>query len=767
MKTTDDYYDYPALDAPEHLTQALRHFFKEDRNKYKFAIAHRHYEELTKLHSYVDSKRISKIISGTNLVMNKLVTSYKTDQGYRYLIKKDYLQTVQRMIRNENRAKIREDERNTPAKSAKKSPFIQAMKELQDTSDEDTSADEKETDKIPVTENFPTPRIHNTDSDEQENLSFDTDVTQHAADLERDMELAMKDLELPEDETEQEPKPDHLTPLVKSIIAEELQPFFDQLTKQTNQVTQQHDTYIKKSEELDGLIKNTKILQTKTKSQYDNIELKLSFLQRKLSECDTIFEQLKLKMTSHKEEISNDENHLHNLENKFKRRLNRLKDTSTKMFEQQDNDNDILHGRLLQVENSLKKIQSTHRSTSIPRTLFHDDSTGNDDSISNQKDPSMVKKEKYQTPSHTQKRFNQSTGPNMEYLRKNVHMTCSDQDQILEFYIKLRLAVAKGGIHLVPIEDIKKSGSIAQRSNTPYEDDKQIQSQALFTLLSNENFIPNDFVMAQNCLLAYASNMDGFGALKAMLKLTHPILTMKRPPATAPTLSESSDIHTYEQALKNFFLLHKLFNNQTYSPLEKAKQFIHGMDDDQYADAVVRIRHQLDTVQTMNVTLHDDYTIENITSTIINITNEYENSKTIVRTMRRQQFNPTNNSSRSTNIPPPNNAKKFSPRHQRFTKAQCHACKQYGHIVTHCTLLPKVIAINQFIRRNSDKCDYLLKQYIRSNSLDSKKTFVRTLQGINALPDDENSDHYMDEDVIIHTMIDNAISPDNVILSDE
>ena len=80
--------------------------------------------------------------------------------------------------------------------------------------------------------------------------------------------------------------------------------------------------------------------------------------------------------------------------------------------------------------------------------------------------------------------------------------------------------------------------------------------------------------MAQNCLLAYATTMDGFGALKAMLKLTHPTLTMKRPSSNAPILSEAHNIHRYEQSLKNFYLLHKLYNDTTYTPLEKARQYI-------------------------------------------------------------------------------------------------------------------------------------------------------------------------------------------------
>ena len=72
----------------------------------------------------------------------------------------------------------------------------------------------------------------------------------------------------------------------------------------------------------------------------------------------------------------------------------------------------------------------------------------------------------------------------MEYLRKNVHMTCSDQDQILEFYIKLRLAVAKGGIYLVPIEQITKQGTIAQTNAHTTENDKQMQSQIRLSMNS-------------------------------------------------------------------------------------------------------------------------------------------------------------------------------------------------------------------------------------------------------------------------------------------
>ena len=93
----------------------------------------------------------------------------------------------------------------------------------------------------------------------------------------------------------------------------------------------------------------------------------------------------------------------------------------------------------------------------------------------------------------------------MDYLRKNVNITCSNQDKILEFYIKFRLVVQKGGIHIVPIEDITKSASIAQTMPQYTSEDYKSQSNALFTLLSNEKFIPSDFTMAQNYILGFAS----------------------------------------------------------------------------------------------------------------------------------------------------------------------------------------------------------------------------------------------------------------------
>ncbi len=107
----------------------------------------------------------------------------------------------------------------------------------------------------------------------------------------------------------------------------------------------------------------------------------------------------------------------------------------------------------------------------------------------------------------------------------------------------------QGGIHILPINQISKNKSIAQDKPGITPEDQRLQSNALFTLLSDEKIIPSDFTMAQNYIQGFASTMDGFGALRAILKLTHPTLSKKRPSNVPPVLSDSSDIHSYEQNL--------------------------------------------------------------------------------------------------------------------------------------------------------------------------------------------------------------------------
>ena len=440
---------------------------------------------------------------------------------------------------------------------------------------------------------------------------------------------------------------------------------------------------------------------------------------------------------------------VHQSHEKLTRRISRLKDGSKKSFHQQEIDFELLTDRVQRLESNYADMKKLHKSSK--RLSFTSDSD-----TSNDNKPTQQPSNSFTTPKHN---IGYSTsyyrGPNLDYLRKNVNVTCSEQNQILEFYIKFRLALQPGGIFVLPIDEITKYKSIAQDKPGITAEDQRLQSNALFTLLSNEKIIPSDFTMAQNCILGFASTMDGFGALRAMLKLTHPTLSKQRPSNIPPVLSESTDIHSYEQSLRNFYLPHKLFSNTEYKPIEKAKQFLRGIDDDQYNDAVQRVQHQLDTVESLNVPLNEDYDIENIASTIINISGEYLNTKAVINTMndhfkhRKPSYQPKRH---YTEKQMPVQRSK----NDKVDKTQCYACKLFGHTVTHCRLLPKVLAILQFKEKHTDKCSTILKQHIRNNTIESKRIFVRTLQNMEIISTDEDFDTLMHHDFIVNPITDNG-----------
>ena len=342
-----------------------------------------------------------------------------------------------------------------------------------------------------------TPKIYNRDKEVKDTVAIGTEVTQHAAELEQNMDKALETLSnQDEDDDNNDTKPDHLTPLIQHIFQEQLQQLFERLDIQHSKLKTNNELYEEQSQKLEALIETTKRLNEQAQIQYEKTELKLSFLQRKMCEFDEYINKMKTTIPTIGAKDTPPQSSVATLENKMNRLLNRLKETTTKMLEQQDNDNEMIYGRLLHVEDSIKQIKVNIKHSShaqVPRTLFPDDSTENENLIQTELPPANMKSSHFSPPQSNQ-HFVQTTGPNMEYLRKNVNMTCADQEQILEFYTKLRLAVAKGGIFLTPIEKITKTESIAERVYNA--SDYDAQSNAHFTLLSNEKFIPNDFVMA-------------------------------------------------------------------------------------------------------------------------------------------------------------------------------------------------------------------------------------------------------------------------------
>ena len=804
MDPNNEYNDYSALDAPQHLQHVLNHFFSQKQNAYKYALAYKHFNNVKSQDSFVDANRYFKILTGTNLITKKHVLHYRTTQGMRYLIKKEYAQSSHRDLRNARRAQQRTTQ--TPEEkmvSHTPSPFVQLMTTktpIDDSSSDDSSSPQSN-------ETIPT-KIHGVEESKddqnettatptsEDKSTFQTHLTEHAEALEKTMDSAMADL------TDPEPQQDDDTLLTKleTLIEQAVQRSTDNLLQKLNTVenilTETTDKYTNLRREYTTLENNYNDLSIK----YDRLNRQVNFNSRalettddRLSTIEQTTKDVQKTMTSTIEktislrvnDILHTSDRFSTTDNdqltiitakqeKFQRRLTRLKDGTSIMFKDMEADYDMLTDRIHRVETDVNNLKTPENKRSTARKIVFDKPSDSDDSSISHHPQKHKSNEYVTTPSNRPYRNTYYRGPNIDYLRKNVNITCSEQNQILEFYIKFRLALEQGGIHILPIDQISKHKSIAQEKPGITQEDQRLQSNALYTLLSNEKIIPSDFTMAQNCIQGFASTMDGFGALRAMLKLTHPTLSKKRPSNVPPVLSDSSDIHSYEQNLRNFYLLHKLFSNIEFPPLEKAKQFLQGMDDGQYAEAVQRVQHQLDTFETLKVPLTEDYDIDNMASTIINISSEYENTKTVVNTMRQHSYShhQNNNAQRNTyNARSPNTtySQRSVPKHrsEKFEKAQCFACKQFGHTVTHCRFLPKVLAILQFKAKHSDKCESILRQHIRSNTVESKRVFVRTLQNMDILSQADDVDTFLENDIIVNTMTDNGIDHDDLHTDEE
>ena len=308
-KINDDYTDLSALDAPTILTNTLRHFFSNNRNVYEYGLAHKHFMELEQKSDFATSKTLFEIIMGTNLVANKLITSYKTDQGFRYLIKKDYFQQVERMIRTNNRSRKRMDSttprssiaHTTPKRSPSTttlSPFIQAMQDIDDTSsDENTQSDDESATAKTIPESFPdtthesTPIVDNTQPSQEQDQSITSDITQQAADLERNLTIALEDLKDPDDD---HIPPDHLTPLISKLLDEKLEPVFRAMTDKEKLLETRSVECLDLSNKLTFLIASTNTLHSKLKEQHDKMAQKMNYLHRKITESEKVLTDFKI-----------------------------------------------------------------------------------------------------------------------------------------------------------------------------------------------------------------------------------------------------------------------------------------------------------------------------------------------------------------------------------------------------------------------------------------------------------------------------------------
>ena len=525
MKQNENYYDYSAQDAAEHLLFALEHFLDREENPYKFTLPKKHLQALKNEFDFPDAHKIFKIITGTTLVTSKIIMRYRTSQGLRYKINKEFSQAAHRAQRAQRRTQSRNvaistiTPSKTNTKPSLKPPLVQLMEEKRENPLDYTSSDDDsdvelsnnepkdDTTKLQSTppEESPEDIANRTESSKQisdrdeeyDDCTLKSDVTKQADELEKSLDAAVAQLKADANiDSNEDILQDKLSQVIKTLVQDELR-----------QCRQEYDTKQALLDKSIAELEKTKsdlfiVLQTSKEAhadliaKNDRLSKKIQYFTRNVTEfeerlialsttestltasilsktnaqikrvCDEHFPKNTIPLDNNKQMDD-----LKRTQDTILRKLTRLKTGTKTLFQRTDDDYEMISARASKVETDMHNMQYNVTSSNLASTQVlprHPLSDSDDDSITQPMSSKSADPRQTATPHQRQfngvypTHFRQSLPmPNMDYLRKNVNITCSHQDQILEFYIKFWLAVQKGGIYIIPIEDITKSAGIA------------------------------------------------------------------------------------------------------------------------------------------------------------------------------------------------------------------------------------------------------------------------------------------------------------------
>ena len=407
MNPNEDYDDYSALDAATHLSHVLHNFFEQKRNAYTYALAKRHFDDTLRDENFATAARLFKIITGTNLVTNKHVLHYRTAQGMRYLIKKQYAQSSQRDTRTARRANIKDNiALQVPTSpSSTPSPFVQLMASKFD----DSSSDDDSTGLSQKSKTEPTPHTHGAEETKQdhpptvptetyddETPSVHSDLTKHAEALEKDMDTAMADLDDPEYSPDSN-QSTNITQIIQQAVQnatahliEKLQIVEQRMTNLTTKYESLQSQYTESVDRITTLQHDYERLNRQTNfvsRAIETIEPRVSSIEHQQKDFSIVIDSkieshLKPHIQDFKDNInnSNSTQQLNLRQDKLQRRLTRLKEGTKSMFQQTESDYDLLTDRLHRLETDFKNLNSSMPKCSVQKKLSYINSSDSDSS---------------------------------------------------------------------------------------------------------------------------------------------------------------------------------------------------------------------------------------------------------------------------------------------------------------------------------------------------------------------------------------------------
>ena len=225
---------------------------------------------------------------------------------------------------------------------------------------------------------------------------------------------------------------------------------------------------------------------------------------------------------------------------------------------------------------------------------------------------------------------------------------------------------------------------------------------------------------------------DGYFTLRELLRKVHPQLQVGKKTHDIPKLSECNlNLFTLAKELKMYFKQQRI-QGRVYKAKEQSEIYLQQLDDPRYKVAKTKCLIDLN-LATMtgpdNIAQHS-LTFEALPATVEAIA-AIDDDVPIMHALNQRPHQREYVSGKKQN-------KGYEP-------IQCKGCKMWGHNVKKCLTIPKIAIVNSFIDKNPSQTKALIKEYLRVNDKNVKRSTVRTLQQSGIIDTEIDSLQYLND----------------------
>lgn len=304
-------------------------------------------------------------------------------------------------------------------------------------------------------------------------------------------------------------------------------------------------------------------------------------------------------------------------------------------------------------------------------------------------------------------------------ILKRINVQYPGREQSYNWYNQIRSGLEQYGVYLISGEEFKKDKSLCPTKmyGIPIEAQRyHTMKSTLYQFLAQRNIVTPDNTDIRNIINKHATTTDGYRAMYDIMKRQHPRLNPDIK-FKIPVSSDYAGIHEYYNYITAYYT-HEQYSGRNYTEREKINQFLDGLDKT-YANAVKRIKSQMDTWDLKDPVVPDYLQLDNLPLKIDQYMEEENDGQPVIHRMDKRN-NGNKNAFRDRTPRDKQGAADDNQDHQRqYVDTQCPLCKSFGHQKHQCVRM----ALWLILKDGSQELDERLKTKLMANyaAVDAKR----------------------------------------------